>query len=281
MQISKRKFTFDFLTGTGLLSFYLFWLFAWLIYSKIIKGSIADPYYPKLNIELELIAPSLSKYFLGTDIYGRSVVEILSSGLSYSLAIGVSVTILSAIIGVLIAYCSLAFSKWLGKFLDLFMNLIFIFPTILIAILFMSIVGQSALGLIIILVFTGWPAYARIARGEIKRVLSLSYIESSRAIGSSEFRIFHKEVLPAIIPQLIIHMVLGISGVIINESVLGFLGLGGSEYSWGAMLSMGKDVLLEAPFLVVIISLVMAGLIIGLNLLGDGLRDYLDPKGST
>ncbi|MFZ8934809.1 MAG: ABC transporter permease, partial [Bacteriovoracaceae bacterium] len=84
--------------------------------------------------------------------------------------------------------------------------------------------------------------------------------------------------IPGIFPVLSIHLILGISGVIISEATLGFLGLGGSAYSWGALLSLSKTVLLEAPYIVIIFSLVLAGLIIGLNLLGDGLRDYLDPK---
>ena len=91
---------------------------------------------------------------------------------------------------------------------------------------------------------------------------------------------FFKVIIPAILPVMIVNMVLGISGVIISEAALGFLGLGGSPYSWGALLATSKTVLLEAPFIAVIISLTMAGLIIGLNLFGDGLRDYLDPKES-
>ncbi len=275
--MKSKLWSIDFILGILLASTYFIWFLCWVAYSRFIAGSPSDPYQPRIDIKAELLSPG-SGFLLGTDIYGRSLIEILSSGLSYSLLIGVSVTIAAATIGIIIAYLSLSYERVLGKLLDIVMNLVFIFPTILIAILFMSIVGQSFAGLFFILVVTGWPGYARIARGEIKRVLSLSYIESSRAIGASEFRLFFKDVLPAIIPQLVIHMVLGISGVIINESVLGFLGLGGSEFSWGAMLAMGKNVLLEAPHLVIVISMVMAFLIIGLNLLGDGLRDYLDPK---
>ena len=89
---------------------------------------------------------------------------------------------------------------------------------------------------------------------------------------------FFTILIPGILPVVFVQMVLGISGVVISEATLGFLGLGGSKFSWGNLLSMGKMVLLEAPHIVVIVSLVMAGLIIGLNLFGDGLRDYLDPK---
>lgn len=275
------KLRLDFKFGISFISLYLFWFLSWIVISIFWRGSLSNPYFPTPDIRKELLYPGQDSFIWGTDIYGRSLFEILSAGLTYSICIGVGVTVLAATLGVLIAYGSLSLGKIGGKVLDLFTNLVFIFPTILIAILFMSVVGQSPIGLGFILVFTGWPSYARIARGEIKRVLSLSFIESSRAIGASELRIFFKEVLPAIIPQLIIHMVLGISGVIINESVLGFLGLGGSQYSWGTMLSMAKSVLLEAPHITVVISLVMAGLIIGLNLLGDGLRDYLDPKEKT
>ncbi|MFG1484173.1 ABC transporter permease subunit, partial [Halobacteriovorax sp. HFRX-2_2] len=123
-----------------------------------------------------------------------------------------------------------------------------------------------------------WPGYARIARGETMRVLNLGYVESARAIGVSEFRLFYKSILPSIVPVISIHFVLGISGVIISEASLGFLGLGASEYSWGAILAMAKLVLLEAPHVVIVTSLLMTGLIISLNLFGDGLRDYLDPK---
>ena len=144
----------------------------------------------------------------------------------------------------------------------------------------MAVTGQSMKGLIFALIVTGWSGYAKIARGESKRILSLTYVEGARAIGIGEIRLFLKIIIPALIPIMIVNMVLGISGVIISEAALGFLGLGASPYSWGAMLSAGKTVLLEAPHITIILSLSMAGLIIGLNLLGDGLRDYLDPKES-
>jgi peptide/nickel transport system permease protein len=142
----------------------------------------------------------------------------------------------------------------------------------------MSFSGQSLFGLIFVLIFTGWPSYAKLARGETKRILGLCYLEGAKAIGSSKIRIFFKIMIPEILPIFLVHIILGLSGVIISEATLGFLGLGGSEYSWGVLLSMGKSVLLEAPYIVIITSLVLGILIIGLNLLGDGLRDYLDPK---
>jgi peptide/nickel transport system permease protein len=128
------------------------------------------------------------------------------------------------------------------------------------------------------MIITGWPGFAKISRNETKRILSLTYVESAKAIGISEFRLFFKIFLPELLPIITVNIVLNISGVIISEAALGFLGLGGSPYSWGSLLSNAKTVLLEAPHLSIILSLLMGGLIIGLNLVGDGLRDYLDPK---
>ena len=273
-----RKFNWEVNLGIGLLSLYGLWALGWFLYSNFMGGTWDLPYYPLSNIRKELVPPFSEGYFLGTDLYGRSLFQVLSAGLCYSLGIGLTISFLSAGIGIVIGYASAVGSKSISTLCDLMTNLIFIFPSILIAILVMSLTGQSFWGLVFALVVTGWPGYARISRGETLRVMSLTYVESAKAVGVGPFRLFGKIVLPAILPFLLVHIVLGISGVIISEASLGFLGLGGSEYSWGALLSNAKTVLLEAPFMGIVLSLSMAGLIIGLNLCGDGLRDFFDPK---
>ncbi|WP_127718365.1 ABC transporter permease [Halobacteriovorax sp. HLS] len=278
--MKKNNINKEMKIGSILIAAYLFWALGWIIYSNFIMGSISSPYFPKADMTLELLNPGTKGFFLGTDIYGRSIIEILSAGLSYSLGISLLVSITSATIGICIGYLSITGNKTIKVLSDLVINLIFIFPSILIAIMVMSVIGQSFWGLVFALIITGWPGYARIARGETMRVMGLTYVESARAIGITELRLFLKVIVPSILPLMMVHIVLGVSGVIISEAALGFLGLGGSEYSWGAMLSIAKTVLLEAPYIVIILSIVMAGLIIGLNLLGDGLRDYLDPRKS-
>jgi ABC-type dipeptide/oligopeptide/nickel transport system permease subunit len=263
--------------GGGILSLYVVWATMWFIYSYLIKGSVARPYSPTLDMHLELALPFSHGLILGADLLGRSLLEVLSAGLTYSLSISLIVTIATASIGVLMGYMAVKAPSWFKMIFDLLINLIFIFPSILIAIMIMAVAGQSMQGLIFALIITGWPGYAKIARGESKRVLALNYVEGARAVGIGEISLFLRIIIPAILPVLIVNMVLGISGVIISEAALGFLGLGASPYSWGAMLGAAKTVLLEAPHIAIILSLTMAGLIIGLNLLGDGLRDYLDP----
>lgn len=276
----SRKLTREMKMGGGILSLYVLWALAWFVYRYFMKGSISRPYLPSLDMELELALPFSHGLVLGADLLGRSLLEVLSAGLTYSLTISMIVTAATASIGILMGYMAVKAPSWFKLVFDLLINLVFIFPSILIAIMIMAVAGQSMQGLIFALIITGWPGYAKIARGEAKRVLALNYVEGARAVGIGELRMFFRIIIPAILPVMIVNMVLGISGVIISEAALGFLGLGASPYSWGAMLSAAKTVLLEAPHIAVILSLTMAGLIIGLNLLGDGLRDYLDPKES-
>jgi peptide/nickel transport system permease protein len=264
--------------GGGILSLYAVWALAWFFYRYLVKGTLSQPYVPTLDMQTELALPFSKGLILGADLLGRSLLEVLSAGLTYSLTISIIVTFATASIGICMGYMAVKGPSWIKLGFDLLINLIFIFPSILIAIMIMAVTGQSMKGLIFALIVTGWTGYAKIARGESKRVLALTYVEGARAVGIGEIRLFFRIIIPAILPVMIVNMVLGISGVIISEASLGFLGLGASPYSWGAMLGAAKTVLLEAPHIAMILSLTMAGLIIGLNLLGDGLRDYLDPN---
>ena len=276
--MSRKNLTKEIKIGGSILSLYVLWAIAWFLYKYFIKGTIDRPYVPILDMKTELALPFSKGLILGADLLGRSLLEVLSAGLTYSLTISIIVTVATASVGIIMGYMAVRAPGWFKIGFDLLINLIFIFPSILIAIMIMAVTGQSMQGLIFALIITGWSGYAKIARGESKRVLSLTYVEGARAIGIGELRLFFRIIVPAIIPVMIVNMVLGISGVIISEASLGFLGLGASPYSWGAMLGAAKTVLLEAPHIAMILSLTMAGLIIGLNLLGDGLRDYLDPN---
>ncbi|TDJ08719.1 MAG: ABC transporter permease [Deltaproteobacteria bacterium] len=264
--------------GGGIVLLYLCWALGWIIYSYFMKGNLTAPYNPVPNLKTELVAPFNSNYILGTDVYGRSLLEMLSAGLLYSFGIALLVSLISGFIGLVIGQLSAGDKNIIKIPSDMLTNLIFVFPSILIAILFMSIVGQSFWGLVFVLSFTGWPAYAKIVRTEVLRVKNLSYVECSIASGITSMGLFFKIIIPAVLPVLLVHLFLSMSGVIIAEATLGFLGLGGSEFSFGAGLSSAKTVLLEAPHITILFSLALAGLIMGLNLLGDGLRDFMDPR---
>lgn len=276
MNFKNKKINFEIKLGASILSLYFAWAILWQCYSRLFRGRWNDPFIPPLRIEKELVGIS-SDYILGTDVFGRSVFQVLSEGLVYSLTTALVVSLISATVGIILGYLAISTKATIRVIFDFVINSVFIFPSILIAILVMSVLGQSFWGLIFALSLTNWPGYAKIARGESMRIVSLEFVESARAIGMGEFRLFLFVILPNLLPVVMVHFILGLSGVIISEASLGFLGLGGSDFSWGNMFSMSKTVLLEAPRLTIVLSLCVGGLIIGLNLLGDGLRDYLDP----
>lgn len=263
--------------GFFVLSGYLLWASFWQVYSRFVAGSYSKPFVPGFNLRKELVSISFDSVW-GTDIYGRSLFQVISEGLVYSLSTAMMVSFIAAAVGIIFGFLAISENPKVKLFFDFLINSIFIFPSILIAILIMSIVGQSYWGLIFALSVTNWPGYAKIARGECLRITKMEYVEGAKAVGVGPIRLFLTVIIPNLLPVVLVHFVLGVSGVIISEASLGFLGLGVSEYSWGALFSMSKTVLLEAPRLTIILSLCVGGLIIGLNLFGDGLRDYLDPK---
>ncbi len=268
----KRFKSIEIKIGTFLCSIYIVWGIVYIL-NYYLSGFV-----PEVNIKKELLNPFEDGYFLGTDIYGRSLMGMLSAGVIHSLIFAIVTASASAVIGVCAGgIMALAQSK-IATIVEGIANSIYIFPTVLIAIMIMSLWEGGIVTLWVTLVSVGWPGYARIARGEFLRIKNMPYVESARAIGIGPFQLFFKTMLPAVMPVIIVQLVLGLSGVIMSESTLGFLGLGTSEYSWGELLSMAKDVILEAPHIVVLTSLTMAGIILGLNLLGDGLRDILDPR---
>ncbi len=199
MKLKKKSTLLEIKIGSYILLFYVIWALIWFFYSYTIKGSLLRPYIPVPDIRLELLTPLEKGFILGTDIFGRSILEIISKGLVYSLVVSFLVSSSCALLGVTIGVISVISPRLVKIISDLVTNLIFILPSILIAILLMSYTGQSFWGLIFVLIFTGWPAYAKIARGETKRLLGLDYVESARAIGMGKIRLFLRILLPGIL----------------------------------------------------------------------------------
>jgi peptide/nickel transport system permease protein len=265
----------DIQLGLVIVCFFLLWAVSW---ESFLFLKYHFDYVPLIDLEKELLPPLSSSYLLGTDLYGRSLFEMISFGLIYSLGLSLTVSFLSISLGVVIGTYSMMGPKVVQVILEKCIHIFFTLPGILLAIALMSFFGQTKYVLIISLMLTNWASHARIVRGELKRILSLPYVEAAQALGASPIRLFTYHLFPFLLPQLSIHFILGLSGIIISESTLSFLGLTVNRYSWGYLLGMGKNVLLESPHITVVMSVVMIFFIIGLNLLGDGLRDYLDPQ---
>lgn len=271
-----KKVNFELKLGVFIISIYVVWALLWTILR--VSFDISIP----LSLDQELLPPFSSFkdqfWLFGSDIYGRSLFRVLSTGLVYSLLIGLAVSSCSLCIGLIIGFLAAESKGVLEYSLKLLINAFFIFPTILLAILVMAWIGPSVLGLVAALVLAGWPSYARISYAEAKRVQAMPFVESAVSIGVKKWYLLFRVMLPSMAPVLLVHFVMGLSGVILSEAILSFLGLGGSEYSWGEQFAIAKNVLLEAPHISVILSILFGGLIISLNLIGDGLRDKFDPQ---
>jgi peptide/nickel transport system permease protein len=268
--------------GLLLVSIFFIWSVCWQVYLVLRKlfgeGAAQEETMLSMNFSRELWPPGMGGYFLGTDLYGRSLFEMISMGLSYSIGLSLTVSMLAMVIGIFMGTMSVFSPKYIRIFFRKSIHIFFTLPGLLLAIALMSFFGHTFGVLVCSLVLTNWASHAKIVRGELKRLLPLPYVEGAKALGISSWRLFIIHLFPFLLPQLSIHFVLGLSGIIISESTLSFLGLTVNRYSWGYLLGMGKNVLLEAPHITVVMSVVMMMLIIGLNLLGDSLRDYMDPQ---
>ena len=169
--------------GIAILGSYFLWAIVWLIVIYFIKGDPSSPYLPQPDISKELLPMFQDGFVLGTDLFGRSLMEVISQGLLYTISVSLLISLFSLTIGISLGYLVSISNNYISGLFDLFINIMFIFPSILVAILVMSFTGQSIWGLVFALTITGWPAYARIAKGEILRVFNLEYVEASKALG--------------------------------------------------------------------------------------------------
>ncbi len=239
------------------------------------------PYDPSLQqLPDRLMGPSWSHPF-GTDELGRDILSRVLIGTRVSMQVGVTVVVFSALIGVLIG----GLAGFRGGRIDTFITVVVIdsfmaFPGLLLAIALVAFLGPGIDRIIFALVVMGWVGFARMARGQVLKVKTLDFVEAARALGASGPRILLLHVLPNIIQPLLVQVSVGMAVAILAEASLSYLGLGIAPPtpSWGAMLNEARNHLFDAPHMVVFPSLVLMATVLSFNLLGDGIRDWLDPK---
>jgi peptide/nickel transport system permease protein len=239
------------------------------------------PYNPAAQNLPERLEPPSRAHWMGTDQLGRDVFSRVLYGARVSVAVGVSVVLGAGLVGLLIG----ATAGFLGGWVDLLVNVILInaclaFPGILLAIAFAAFLGPGLENVILALVITGWAGYARLARAQALKVRELDYVAAARTLGASDVRIFLRHILPNILQPVLVQAMIGMAGAILAESTLSFLGLGvlAPAASWGAMLNDARSHLFDAPYLVVFPALGLMWAVMAFNLLGDALRDWLDPR---
>ncbi len=239
---------------------------------------IALPDPAEQNLGKYLSSPS-GEYLLGTDQFGRCMLSRLIYGIQTSLVIAVAVTVIVAITGIVIGMIAGYFSR-IDNILMRITDSVLAFPDIVLALVIISILGPSTLGIIIALSVPGWAKYARVIRGSTLSIKEKEFIESARAIGASDVHIMFRHILPNCIAPIITIATIGVGGKIISLAGLGFLGLGVQPPTpeWGSMMRSGLPVLQTAPHIAIFSGLMIAFTVMAFTLLGDGLRDALDPR---
>jgi peptide/nickel transport system permease protein len=218
---------------------------------------------------------------MGTDELGRDVYARIVYGTRVSMLVSVSVVFGAGLIGLAIGALSGYFGGWFDRLTNVVLiNAFLSFPGILLAIAFAAFLGPSIRNVILALVITGWAGYARLARAQVLQAKQLEYVLAARSLGASHSRILVRHLLPNILQPVLVLATVGMAGAILAESTLSFLGVGvlAPMPSWGAMLNDARGHLFDAPHLVVFPALAVMTAVLAFNLLGDALRDWLDPR---
>ncbi|MFD2210150.1 nickel transporter permease [Virgibacillus halophilus] len=220
------------------------------------------------------------KHILGTDELGRDIFSRIVYGTRISIQIGLISVGISLVIGVLLGGIAGFFGRWLDQIIMRIIDIMMAFPSILLAIALVAVLGPSLRNAMIAVGIVGIPQFARIVRGAVLSVKETEYIEAARAIGAKNARILGQHVLPNCVAPIIVQATLGIGTAILDAAGLSFLGLGAQPPSpeWGAMLSDGRSALQTAPWVITFPGIAIFLVVLGFNLFGDGLRDALDPR---
>lgn len=219
------------------------------------------------------------EHLLGTDPVGRDVLSRLIHGGRISLATGVASVIIAAVIGVVLGLMGGYYGGKLDSVINNLVNVMMAFPFMLLALTAVAVMGPNFRNIVIVLGATGWPIYTRVVRAETYHLKALEFVVAARAMGFSSLTIVAKHIFPNLINTLIVTSSLEVARMIIQESFLSFLGLGVQPPtpSWGGMLGEGRTYMLTHPWLATFPGIAIFVTTLGINLLGDGLRDLLDP----
>ncbi|MEO5323216.1 ABC transporter permease [Mesorhizobium sp. CC13] len=237
-----------------------------------------SPYIGDLK-NARLMTPGAA-YWLGTDDQGRDILSRLIYGSRLTLQVVVLVAVIAAPIGLLVGTVSGYAGGWVDAVLMRITDIFLAFPKLVLALAFVAALGPGIENAIIAIALTSWPPYARIARAETLTVRSSDYISAVKLMGASPMRIVLRHIMPLCISSLIVRVTLDMAGIILTAAGLGFLGLGAQPPlpEWGAMIASGRRFILDQWWVAAAPGAAILIVSLGFNLLGDGLRDALDPR---
>ena len=242
------------------------------------------PFHPVDDADLMVSEePPGPRFWFGTDNQGRDVLSRVIYGARISLAVGLVSQPFNTLIGVILGLSAGFFGKWWDDAVMGLTNIMLSIPSLIFALAVMALLGPGLLNVFIALGFTNWSYSCRITRSQTLAARTSDYVKAARALGYGRSRIMFAEILPNILGPILVIATLGVAGAILLEASLSFLGLGVQPPtpSWGGMLSAAREQLFTAPWISIFPGIAIFITVLGLNLLGDGLRDILDPHTST
>ncbi|RMF78226.1 MAG: ABC transporter permease [Chloroflexi bacterium] len=238
------------------------------------------PFPPLENHAPDRLSGPSSRYIMGTDLFGRDVASRIIEGTTNSLRVAIFSVALSGIVGIAIGITAGFLGGHIDNAIMRLMDILFAFPVILLALLVVTVLGAGLNNTIIAISIVYTPIFTRVARGPVLFVKEMEFVLAARAIGTPEWRILLQHILPNTTAPLIVQISLGLSLALLTEAGLSFLGLGTQppQPSWGVMLSESRGLAEMAPWLMIAPGAAIMLGVLGFNLLGDGLRDVLDPR---
>ena len=264
----------------------IIWLM--IIINTAIFANILSPHDPNRNNIMERVSPPLTldkeggvKYIIGTDGLGRDSLSRLIYGARVSLIVGFASVFIGGFIGISLGMIAGFYGKWIDDIIMRLADIQLAFPFILLAILFLVVLGEGLINLILVLGIGQWVTYARIARAQTISQKEKEYVEAAKALGENNISIIFNSILPNILAPLIVIASFNIASVILAEASLSFLGLGVPHNipTWGAMLSESRDhIFAKRWWLPFFPGMAILITVLAFNIIGDWLRDYLDPR---
>ena len=256
-----------------------FFIFVSVLFIAVFSNIIAPYTYDEMEIMNKLTNPN-QKHFFGTDRYGRDVFSRVIYGSRIALKVGLIVVLIESFIGISLGLLAGYYGGITNKIILFITDLTWSMPPIILALAIITMLGPSLNNVVISIAVVSWAQFTRIVRAKTQSLKNMPFIEAARAFGENDFNIILRYILPNVMPSIIVITTLALPSAILLTSSLGFLGLGAQPPlpDWGVILSNGIPFIRKAPWITIFPGLAIVYTVLGFNLIGEGLRDILDPK---